>query len=65
MFGKGTYYKLAPIIKIIFYRYLQTEQIPADWGKSDVMAVLIKVTAEYRQTSLAHILHMAIGHVLV
>ena len=54
--------EIAPIIKIIFDRSLQTGKLPADWVKSNVMPVFQKgdksLASNYRPISLTCILCM-------
>ena len=60
--------EIAPIIKVIFYRSLQTGKLPADWTKTNVMLVFKKgdktLAANYRPISLAFILCKVLEHIL-
>lgn len=60
--------EIAPIIKVIFDRSLQTGQLPAEWIKANVMPVFKKgdktLAANYRPISLTCILCKVLEHVL-
>ena len=60
--------KIAPIIKVIFDRSLQTGKLPADWTKANVMPVFKKgdksPVANYRPISLTCILCKVLEHIL-
>ena len=60
--------EIAPIIKVIFDRSLQTGKLPADWTKANVMPVFKKgdksLAANYRPISLACILCKVLEHIL-
>ena len=60
--------EIAPIIKIIFDRSLQTGKLPADWTKANVMPVFKKgdksLAANYRPISLTCILCKVLEHIL-
>ena len=60
--------EIAPIIKIIFDRSLQTGKLPADWVKANVMPVFKKgdksLASNYRPISLTCILCKVLEHIL-
>ena len=60
--------EIAPIIKIIFDRSLQTGKLPAEWLTANVMPVFKKgdksLAANYRPISLTCILCKALEHIL-
>ena len=60
--------EIAPIIKVIFDRSLQTGKLPADWTKANVMPVFKKgdksLAANYRPISLTCILCKVLEHIL-
>ena len=60
--------EIAPIIKIIFDRSLQTGKLPADWVKANVMLVFKKgdksLASNYRPISLTCILCKVLEHIL-
>ena len=60
--------EIAPIVKIIFDRSLQTGKLPADWMKANVMPVFKKVekslASNYRPISLTCILCKVLEHIL-
>ena len=60
--------KIAPIIKVIFDRSLQTGKLPADWTKANVMPIFKKgdksLVANYRPISLTCILCKVLEHIL-
>ena len=60
--------EIAPIIKIIFDRSLQTGELPADWVKANVMPVFKKgdksLASNYRTISLTCILCKVLEHIL-
>ena len=60
--------EIAPIIKVIFDRSLQTGKLPADWTKANVMPVFKKGhkarAANYRPFSLTCILCKVLEHIL-
>ena len=60
--------EIAPIIKIIFDRSLQTGKLPAVWMKANVMPVFKKgdnsLASNYRPISLTCILCMILEHIL-
>ena len=60
--------ELAPIIKVIFERSLQTVKLPADWCKANVTPIFKKgdnsLAANYRPISLTCILCKVLEHIL-
>ena len=60
--------ELAPIIKVIFERSLQTGKLPADWCKANVTPIFKKgdesLAANYRPISLTCILCKVLEHIL-
>ena len=60
--------EIAPIIKVIFDRSLQTGKLPAAWTKANVMPVFKKgdksLAANYRPISLTCILCKVLEHIL-
>ena len=60
--------EIAPIIKIIFDRSLQTGKLPADWVKANVMPVFKKddksLAPNYRPISITCILCKVLEHIL-
>ena len=60
--------EIAPILKIIYERSLQTGKLPADWTKANVMPVFKKgdksLASNYRPISLTCILCKVLEHIL-
>ena len=60
--------ELAPNIKVIFGRSLQTGKLPADWCKANVTSIFKKgdksLAANYRPISLTCILCKVLEHIL-
>ena len=60
--------EIAPILKIVFERSLQTGKLPADWTGANVMPVFKKedkfLASNYRPISLTCILCKVLDHVL-
>ncbi|MCG8078312.1 MAG: reverse transcriptase family protein, partial [Candidatus Thiodiazotropha taylori] len=60
--------ELAPIIKVIFERSLQTGKLPADWCKAKITPIFKKgdksLAANYRPISLTCILCRVLEHIL-
>ena len=61
--------EIAPIIKVIFDRSIQTGKLPAEWTKANVMSAFKKngdksLAANYRPISLTCILCKVLEHIL-